>query len=133
MSSASGDRLAGVTMYNPLCMNLDEAIQELMEVLAQMEGSRHTSQQEAVDNVMNTILKSPAISNWEILNCLSKLLLNPTLTMRVAKLFRPILIDLASRWLLAEAVNSDQSIFAHVESVAGAFSRLIPIHPQLSM
>src|SRR5688572_8278985 len=45
---------------------------------------------------------SKARNQHELLDHLSMLLLIPQLTLHVANLFRPILIDLVSRWLLLD-------------------------------
>ncbi|CAG8439564.1 5371_t:CDS:10 [Funneliformis mosseae] len=55
--------------------------------------------------------------------------------LRQSNLFRPILIDLVSRWLLSNDNNDimkvDYDAVSKVESVANAFSLLLPTTPQL--
>jgi hypothetical protein len=70
----------------------------------------------------------------KVLDCISDLLLDPSLTLIIANLFRPILIDLVSRWLLSnddDTMEVDYNVVSKVESVASAFSLLLPIKPQL--
>lgn len=71
-----------------------------------------------------------------LLNCLSRLLLVPLLTKHVVQAFRPIVIDLAARWLVngnpnEMDVEGSSNIFEKVEGVARAFSIMLPIVPQI--
>ncbi|CAG8438258.1 2742_t:CDS:10 [Acaulospora morrowiae] len=71
-------------------------------------------------------------NNHKILNVISELLLHPPLTLPISELFRPVLIDLTSRWLYPDdAYHTNNSAVFRVESVALAFSQLLPLAPQL--
>lgn len=61
-------------------------------------------------------------SNLDALNCLSRLLLVPSLSLAVASRFRPILLDLTARWL-----HDDN----HLEDKFVALCLLVQPHEEL--
>jgi midasin len=68
------------------------------------------------DDVVN------APSTFQLLSALSLALANPCLTTTVAKLFRPLLIDLCSRWI-GDSKNSERHLVA--------LSYLVEVHEEL--
>lgn len=61
-------------------------------------------------------------SNIDVLNCISQLLLVPSFSLTVVSKFRPILLDLAARWLHDEN---------HLEDKFVALCLLIQPHEEL--
>ncbi|CAG8496210.1 11400_t:CDS:2, partial [Acaulospora colombiana] len=117
-------------------MDIQKACKELLSRIEQIDvrSSLHSSNASKEQVVLlNSLLNSDIPQNdYKILNVVSELLLHPLLTLSVSELFRPILIDLVSRWLLPNEVYRDDmmvdkgAVF-HVERVALAFSKLLPV------
>ncbi|KAI8927583.1 hypothetical protein BC831DRAFT_533163 [Entophlyctis helioformis] len=73
-----------------------------------------------------------------LLNTLAALLLRPCLTMHVARIFRPLLLDLAARWLLSLRASASPSATAPAPSAAPSLQALqlallapCPVHGHL--
>ncbi|CAG8485903.1 6023_t:CDS:10 [Diversispora eburnea] len=81
------------------------------------------------ENDLNILLQKKVTQ--DMLNCISKLLLHPSLTLSISEIFRPILIDLVSRWLHSNIYESADSATFQMERVALAISKLLPTSPQL--
>ena len=129
------------SLYDPLSIDLKTACQNLLSEINQQNFSSSSFVTKGQYEILNSyIIKN---TNYEtkstnkLLDCISDLLLNPSLTLIIANLFRPILIDLVSRWLLSndndtmEVDYVDYDVVSKVENVANAFSILLPIKPQL--
>lgn len=95
-------------MHDPLTINLCGQVRSLRELLPQ-------------DSPHQATLASVASHN-DLLDALSRLLLTPGLTTAVATLFRPILMDLAARWLINDG---------ELEDKLEACALLMEIHPEL--
>lgn len=65
----------------------------------------------------------------ELLATLSKLLANPSLTLLIARLFRPILMDLCARWL--EPPNEREDQLAALCLLIGVHEELFPCVPPI--
>ncbi|KAH9851719.1 midasin [Lenzites betulinus] len=83
--------------------------------------TRQTQKLNALGDVHSTALKNSA-SRGALLEALSRLLMLPQYTIVVAKLYRPILVDLCARWLHHPA-NSLEKL--------EALSLLLDIHPEV--
>lgn len=93
---------------DPLRINLAQQLRLLSEELPQ--GSPHLS------------LLQNASSRPELLKQLSRLLATPGLSIRVAKLFKPLLLDLCARWLEEET---------ELEEKLETSALLLEIHPEI--
>ncbi|KAI0373653.1 midasin [Pilatotrama ljubarskyi] len=93
---------------DPLCLNLQRQTKKLLALLP-------------VESTYSAALKN-AISRASLLDMLSELLLVPQYTMAVATLFRPLLLDLCTRWLHV-ATNGLQKF--------EALCLLLEIYPEL--
>lgn len=78
----------------------------------------------------------PSALRISLLNTLARLALSPPLTIPIARSFRPIFIDLASRWLLLLGFNGTGFQASHANTttfvrVLAALARTLPEFPQL--
>ncbi|CAG8487914.1 37837_t:CDS:10, partial [Gigaspora margarita] len=131
-------------LFDPLEMDIYTACKDL---LLKIERIRKVNQSDVLEHSCNflnaflinedcvdSVIKPP--STCELLDCLSDLLLHPLLTLPIAELFRPILLDLVSRWLLPRNTTHTSilvkfEVYSRIENIAFAFSQLLPIAPQL--
>ncbi|CAG8447499.1 16137_t:CDS:10 [Dentiscutata erythropus] len=131
-------------LFDPLEIDIYTACKGL---LLKIERIRQSNQFDVLENFCNflnaflinedchdSVIKP--LSTRELLNCLSDLLLHPLLTLPIAELFRPILLDLVSRWLLPRETMQISTfdkfeVYSRIDNVAFAFSQLLPIAPQL--
>lgn len=77
-----------------------------------------------------------SIPKGSILNTLARLSLSPPLTIIIARSFRPLFVDLASRWLLLLGFNGTKFEASHASTgtlvlVLAALGRTLPEFPQL--
>lgn len=130
-----------ICLYDPLSINMKVACQKLLskiEQINQQNSSFSSIISEGQYEILNSYIindnKNEINNTKKLLDCISNLLLIPSLTLNIANLFRPILIDLVSRWLLSnnnDTMEVDYDVMSKVEKVANAFSLLLPIEPQL--
>ncbi|KAK9894542.1 P-loop containing nucleoside triphosphate hydrolase protein [Cystobasidium minutum MCA 4210] len=78
----------------------------------------------------------PSTIKASLLNTLARLSLSPFLTVPIARSFRPIFVDLASRWLLLLGFNGHTFETSHANPntlvlVLAALARTLPEFPQL--
>ncbi|CAI2169296.1 7876_t:CDS:10, partial [Funneliformis geosporum] len=127
-------------LYNPLSIDMKTACQTLLSKIEQINQQNHylvlnLGQYEILNSYIINNINYESNDTKKLLDCISNLLLNPSLTLIIANLFRPILIDLVSRWLLPNDNNDmmkvDYVAVSNVESFANAFSLLLPTTPQL--
>lgn len=95
-------------IHDPLTLNLNRQIRCFLEELP-------------LDSPHRAALVS-ASSRTELLTVLSHLLSTPGCTTTIATLFRPLLLDLAARWLADDG---------HLEDRLEASALLLEIHPEL--
>ncbi|KAG9286447.1 hypothetical protein G9A89_014613, partial [Geosiphon pyriformis] len=135
------------TPFDPLSMNIYTATEKLLTIINDIREENPRQFPFALkghfDNLEKYIASSGDISAQKssisfLLPCISDLLLHPKFTLPIAQLYRPLLIDLVARWLLPdsqdkidEVLDTDICAKSRVELVASAFSRLLPIAPQL--
>ncbi|CAG8555969.1 630_t:CDS:2, partial [Paraglomus occultum] len=118
--------------FDPYYFDLFGATEDFIQMLEQIRVEDLSIQINFHENVK--ILKSSVTSRHDaskLLNSLSIILLHPSVTLHVVKFYRPLLIDLVSRWLLLQDQLSID-IMSKVELVAHAFAVILPIAPQLS-
>ncbi|KAG1056125.1 hypothetical protein G6F43_001962 [Rhizopus delemar] len=121
------------SIFDPLAFDFFDAIQQLSTYITENDSPtfRHVIDLEQ--------LKNPTtISRSDLLDSVSKAMLNPLWTLTVVRLFRPIVIDLIGRWTLQGFINSMETSLSNVnttvhtiELVAKAFSIVLPIVPQV--
>jgi midasin len=121
------------SIFDPLAFDFFDAIQQLSTYITENDSPtfRHVIDLEQ--------LKNPTtISRSDLLDSVSKAMLNPLWTLTVVRLFRPIVIDLIGRWTLRGFINSMETNLSNVnttvhtiELVAKAFSIVLPIVPQV--
>ncbi|ORY03799.1 P-loop containing nucleoside triphosphate hydrolase protein, partial [Basidiobolus meristosporus CBS 931.73] len=125
--------------FDPLRFDLSAAISSLVEHITQLES---TASLQLLTNRQRHVLDKyrphqDDIKKGELLDTLAQLLVRPELTLIIAHLFRPLLIDLSARWNRSEILSSypqistDFSNFTQVEVVAMAYAKLLNIAPQL--
>ncbi|RIA85786.1 P-loop containing nucleoside triphosphate hydrolase protein [Glomus cerebriforme] len=128
------------SLYDPLNINMKTACQNLLSEIEQINQQNFSNsvvtkgQYENLNTYIVNDTHYETENTKKLLDCISDLLLNPSLTLIIANLFRPILIDLVSRWLLSndnDTMEVDYGVISKVENVANAFSLLLPIKPQL--
>lgn len=130
-----------IGLYDPLSTNMKVACHKLLskiEQINQQNSSFSSIISEGQYEILNSYIindnKNEMNNTKKLLDCISDLLLIPALTLNIANLFRPILIDLVSRWLSSnnnDTMEVDYDVLSKVEKVANAFSLLLPIEPQL--
>ncbi|KAI9068715.1 midasin [Trametes sanguinea] len=98
----------GESFKDPMCLNLKGQTRKLLGQLPP-------------ESTYYVALKNAA-SRAALLETLSSLMLMPPLTMTIAQLFRPLLVDLCARWLQRE--SSDLSAFE-------ALCMLLEIYPEV--
>jgi hypothetical protein len=67
----------------------------------------------------------------ELLDLVSRSMLDPNLTLRVVRACRPIVIDLVARWTLPGFTSFLDQHVNKTELVAKAFSLMLPVVPQV--
>jgi midasin len=95
-------------IHDPLKINLPQQIRVLAEITL-LDSQLH-----------DTLLAAPTRS--ELLQQLSRALLNPRYTLAVSNAFRPLLLDLCARWLEDDADEEDK---------LEALCLLLDVHPEL--
>ncbi|GES99488.1 midasin [Rhizophagus clarus] len=127
-----------IGLYDPLGINMKIACQNLLSKIEQINQQNSSVISKGQIEILNSYIindnKNEIKNTQKLLDCISDLLLIPSLTLNIANLFRPILIDLVSRWLLSnnnDTMEVDYDVMSKVENVAYAFSLLLPIKPQL--
>ncbi|KAG1445505.1 hypothetical protein G6F56_009893 [Rhizopus delemar] len=119
-------------IFDPLAFDLLDATEQLSTYISENDSPtfRHVIDLEA--------LKKPnTISRSDLLDLISKALLQPLWTLTIVRLFRPILIDLIGRWTLPgfttfmDGLASLSPPVHTIELVAKAFSNVLPIAPQV--
>ena len=124
-------------LYDPLSIDMRTACQNLLSQIDKQNLSSPIFTKGRYEILNSYIINDASYEvkdTNKVLDFISDLLLDPSLTLIIANLFRPILIDLVTRWLLLNNDNSmepDYDVVSKVESVASAFSLLLPIKPQL--
>ncbi|KAI8371327.1 P-loop containing nucleoside triphosphate hydrolase protein [Radiomyces spectabilis] len=124
-------------LYNPLDLDLKASVKAFQSLC--LEGKQEFL---ATDlHVLQTFLDNPAsVSRSTVLDTLSKCMLNPSWTLHIVKLFRPIAIDLVARWVTpgftaflddTPTLNRTSATVHKIELVAKAFSIVLPILPQV--
>src|SRR6266540_2377386 len=126
-------------LYDPLRIDMKTACQTLLSTIDQINQQNisfavNLGQCEILSSYIMNVANYETKNTNKILDCISDLLLNPSLTLIIANLFRPILIDLVSRWSLSNddednIMEVDYDAVSKVESVANAYSLLLPIAP----
>lgn len=71
------------------------------------------------------VSNAPATNAVEVLNALSRLMTVPLLTSHIANAFRPILLDLCSRWLDLLELD-DLSVFEAIGVIIGIYDEIYP-------
>lgn len=98
----------GGDFHDPVTINLRRQAQVLFEQIPTSSPHRN-------------LLQNPSTKH-DLLSTLSSLLAIPSLTIHTATAFRPLLLDLCSRWLL-DADRLDDKL--------EAFGLLLEIHPEI--
>ncbi|KAI7907509.1 P-loop containing nucleoside triphosphate hydrolase protein [Cokeromyces recurvatus] len=118
--------------FNPLNFDFMKAVSQLSTLI-----DRSTFGNESFD-----VLHTPnlATSKSQLLDAVSKAMLNPKWTLSTISLFRPIVIDLVARWTLpgfadfldhaSTLTNTSKTVYK-IELIAKAFSVTLPIMPQV--
>ncbi|KAL0096148.1 P-loop containing nucleoside triphosphate hydrolase protein [Phycomyces blakesleeanus] len=122
-----------IPLYNPLAIDLTTAVQKLQSCL-------RASPPFCVDTrLVDQFLADPEnVSKSDLLDTIARLMINPSWTLDIVQIFRPIAIDLIARWatpgftFFLEAVSTNVSGTVHrIEMVAKAFSLVLPVVPQV--
>ncbi|KAF9437661.1 AAA ATPase midasin [Entomortierella beljakovae] len=147
------------TIHDPLNMDLSSATTDLLEFLdtqthiSPNEGILSPTQRQvlsdfAEDSNARTFTRGETST---ALNIISQLLKNQRFTMKIIELYRPLILDLVSRWLTSDSISSpsnsssssplvghnksdtDHSISTKqdLESMARTFALILPIIPQV--
>ncbi|CEI96453.1 Putative Midasin [Rhizopus microsporus] len=120
-------------IFDPLSFDFLAAVQQLSAYVIEQEES-------ALDAIIDLeVLKNPnSISRSDLLDLVSRAMINPSWTLAVVRLFRPIVIDLIGRWtmpgfttLIETALSKTHTTVHTTELIAKAFSVILPIAPQV--
>ncbi|PHZ13684.1 midasin [Rhizopus microsporus ATCC 52813] len=121
------------SIFDPLSFDFLAAVQQLSAYVIEQEES-------ALDAIIDhEVLKNPnSISRSNLLDLVSRAMINPSWTLTVVRLFRPIVIDLIGRWtmpgfttLIETALSKTHTTVHTTELIAKAFSVILPIAPQV--
>ncbi|KAF9110511.1 AAA ATPase midasin [Mortierella sp. AM989] len=147
------------SIHDPLSMDLSSATADLLEFLdtqthiSSPEGILSPSQRQiltdfAADSTSGPLTRSETSM---ALNIISNLLKNQYFAIKIVELYRPLILDLVSRWLAADSmstpstssssspligsnlpdVDHNRNSKQDLESMARAFALILPIVPQV--
>jgi hypothetical protein len=117
-------------IFTPLSMDMKAAAESLTTVLDRLPNASQDIE------LLHGFVENPEnVDKSQILDCVARLMLRHELTLYIVKTFRPVVIDLVARWLtprfLDFLMSTDNFNIVHkIESVAKAFSVILPIVPQ---
>lgn len=118
---------AHLQLYNPYTLDLSRQIEAFVSSLNGPHQG-HYSPSSPIQEKCSSYLRD-ASSPSDILSRISELLAVPQLTWRIEKYFRPLLFDIAARWLLLQPDIHEHKEW--YEARLEALTYLVEVHEEL--